>query len=769
MGTFPTRQSACNAHPPCGRRFRPHLPGHANRRRWRSPAGVTLAGILALSEAGARAEEIAEPHPEIIVTATKRDNLLRRVPASISVLGADDLESRHIQSIESLTNSMPNVAYTMVGGVVPNFSIRGISPDGASPIMEGTVGLHVDGVYQPRSNMLELAIADLQSAEILRGPQGTLYGRNANAGVISLITGRPTSTLTASATGSVGSFDQYGLRGHVSGPLTPRLSFRLFGMFDRSGGYGRNLLLATRINGHKNVGARASLRWKPSTDLIVDLIGTYARNITSQPFYIGSDFGTQPGSNFNRLVDSGADGRFSLQPHEVYNNIDPRQSAHQYAATAIVDWRLNERFSLKSITGYQDYKYRSIQDHDGTPTHWIVAAVRARSATISQEINLNATLGDAALVGGFFYLDDDLTGGAVIEIPPGNPFGNAATPNLLTTAMFSQRSISAAAYVDVSYAISDRFRILAGLRRTRDRRETVQRIEAAINASFSNRGTPITGCSLEHKVPDIIFNSTTGKIGAQIDIAPAAMAYATFQNGFKAGGYSSTVCDNQFLPEKVSSLEAGLKGNYFDNALRLNISAFYYDYENMQLLRTFNPTPTTISSIIDNAASAKLWGGEFEASAVLDPAWRADLAIGYVHSEYGPLEARNGAAPGNPNVILTGNRLPRAPEWTIIGGLEYRAELANLGKLKIRGQYRYMSKVYFTPFSEAIAQQSGYGLLDLTAIFEPKNSNLVIRMFGRNLTGEAYFTGLFTSAISNNGRGSYGMPRTFGVELAANF
>lgn len=743
---------------------------HSFRRNHISPTRPIFIGIALFSGGVASAQEsVDQTVEEIIVTATKRDEPLERVPASISVLGASDLAVRQIQTIEALTHNVPNVAYTMVAAVVPNFSIRGVSPDGGSPLMEGTVALHIDGVYQPRANMLELALADLQSAEILRGPQGTLYGRNANAGVISLTTRRPTNEFEASITGVAGSYNRYGLRGYVSGPLTPRLSFRVFGMFDQSDGYGRNLLLGTAVSGYENVGARASLRWEPTDDLTVEAIGSYSRSVSSQPFYTGNPFGMQAGSNFNRLLASGADGRFSLEPYEVYNSFDPRQMAHQKAGTVAVDWQLGRNLSLRSITGYQDYDYRSLQDHDGTPTNWIVTAALADSTTFSQEVNVNAALGRATIVAGVYYLDDDLDGGNVIEIPRGNPFGSDATPGLLTSTRLTQRSVSKAVFADVTYAISRRLRILAGLRRTNDQRETVQRIEAAINGSFSDPGTPITGCTLNHPVPDVTFNSTTGKVGAQFDIAPKVTSYVTWQTGFKAGGYSPNVCDNQFLPEKVSSWEAGVKGYYFDDALRLNLSAFHYDYANMQLLRTYNPTPTTISAIIDNAASAKLWGGEMEAVATLSHAWRADLAIGYVHSEYGPLEARNGAAGGNPNVILTGNRLPRSPKWTVVGGIEYKTDLARLGRLMIRAQYNYTSKIYFTPFNEPIAQQGGYGLFDLTATFEPANTNLAIRLFGRNLTDEAYFNGLFTSALTNNGRGSYGPPRTFGIELTTSF
>lgn len=174
----------------------------------------TLIGLAALCGDGASAQEAAHDIDEIIVTATKRDEDVQRVPASISALRAEELEARQIQTVEALAHNMPNVAYTMVAAVVPNFSIRRVSPDGSSPIMEGTVALYIDGVYQPRVNMLELAMADLQSAEILRGPQGTLYGRNANAGVVNLNTKRPTEEFEASITGTLGSYKRYGVRGY---------------------------------------------------------------------------------------------------------------------------------------------------------------------------------------------------------------------------------------------------------------------------------------------------------------------------------------------------------------------------------------------------------------------------------------------------------------------------------------------------------------------------------------------------------------------------
>jgi iron complex outermembrane recepter protein len=727
-----------------------------------------LVGLSPLFQGAAGAQE-SDHDDEIVVTAMKRDENLQRVPASLSALGAPELDSRQIQSIETLAHNVPNVAYTNVAAVVPNLSIRGVSPDGASPIMEGTVALHIDGVYQPRMNMLELAMADLQSAEVLRGPQGTLYGRNANAGVVNLNTKRPTDEFKGSFTLTGGSDERRGARGYLSGPISPELSFRISGLLDESDGFGHNLLLDSKINGQQNTGARLSLRWEPADRLAVDLIGSYSRTELTQPFYIANPFGLHAGSNYSRLLASGANGEFSLEPHEVYNNFDPAQRATQKTTTLIVDWDVAGNVSLKSLTSYQDFHYFSIQDHDGTPTEWIIAAPRADSATFSQEVNMSATLDRADLVAGVYYLDDDLDGGVVIEIPPGNPFGNPATRDLLTTALLSQRSRSAAVFADLTYSLSDRLRVLAGLRQTRDRRDTVQRIEAAINASFTDRGTPITGCTLDHRVPDIQFDSTTAKAGAQLDLSTQIMGYLTWQTGFKAGAYSSTICDNQFLPEKVSSWEAGVKGRYLDNALTLNLSTFHYRYTNMQLARTYNPTPTTVSQVIDNASSARLWGGELEAQARLGNSWRADLAIGYAHSRYGTLEARNGAAAGNPNVVLTGNRLPRAPEWTLNGALEYATDLGDLGDISIRAQYNYTSRIFFTPFNEAIARQDAYGLLDVSAAYEPENGNLVFRVFGRNLTDETYFNGLFTSAISNNGRGSYGPSRTFGVELTAKF
>ena len=173
---------------------------------------------LAASLGGRSHAQEADPVlDEIIVTATKRDESLQRVSASISALGAEDIEARQIQTIESLAHSMPNVAYTLVAAVVPNFSIRGVSPDGGSPIMEGTVALHIDGVYQPRMNMLELALADLQSAEILRGPQGTLYGRNASAGVINLNTKRPGREIRRI---------DFGVRGQLRSPRRSSICFR---------------------------------------------------------------------------------------------------------------------------------------------------------------------------------------------------------------------------------------------------------------------------------------------------------------------------------------------------------------------------------------------------------------------------------------------------------------------------------------------------------------------------------------------------------------
>lgn len=729
--------------------------------------GASVAFAQAAEPAGALDDATGAPdYAEIIVTATKRSQSLQDVPASISAFTGDVLASRHIDTFERLGFTTPNLSYAKNAGLVPNFSIRGVSADGVSPAMESTVALHVDGVYQPRVVFLDLALTDLQSVEILRGPQGTLYGRNANAGVINLVSRKPTDRFEASATASIGNYQSYGIRGYVSGPLADGVSARVSGLYDYRGGFGRNLLNGHRIDGHENWGIKAALRLQPTSRLTIDLSASRSVSDASTPLYMANPPREGEGLNYTRLLDLGFDGRYTLRPYKVYNNFDPEMHTRQTALTGIIDWAPNDDLTIKSITGYQKYHLDVYQDQDAMPTQWSNARPYTDSHTFSQEFNLAARIaGRADLVAGVYYLDDHMNGGTIVALPPGSPFGSDATAGLLLVNGIRQTSISKAGFVDLTLRVIDGFRLIGGIRRTSDKRRSVQVNETSRGADFDTPGTVIGGCGRNHAVPDLTFNSTTGKAGAQYDLTRDVMGYVSWQNGFKAGGFSASVCDNQFLPEKLRSWEIGIKGRYFANHLTLNLSAFDYRYTNMQLSRTFNPSPTVIVTIIDNAASARVRGGEVEAMWRTDVGLSGDLALGLVYGKYGALVARNGAVPGNPEIDLGGFRLPRAPVVTANGGLQYEMNIRP-GTLTLRGEAAYTGNVYFTPFNETIAQQRGYVLVNALATLTPKDLPLTLQVFVRNLTNKAYFTGLYTSGLMMNGRGNYGEPRTFGAALS---
>lgn len=716
--------------------------------------GVALGALIVQFQQPALAQTKIE---QMIVTAQKRSQEIQTVPASISAFSGDMLEERQIKTVEDLTYSTPNLSWQMAGAVV-QLSIRGISPDGSSPYMDPAVALHVDGIYQPRSaGVLGLVMSDLESVEILRGPQGTLYGRNANAGIVNMNTKRPTDTFEGSATIFGGSYARYGARGYVSGPITDKISARVSALVDRNHGYGRNLHTGKRLFGEWTHGARLAITAKPIEDITLNISATHSRTHNTQPF---SNTSPPAGPNYASLVAAGADTRYTLEPYKTYNTSEPNYNYRYNLLVATIEWDITPDVSLKSITGQQYFRADSVNDSDGMPVEYIPNKGFTRSHTFSQEINLSARLFDRVdAVAGLYYLRDDFRFGYDAYVQ-GNLTYNPANPRQIHNEFNQQLSSSRAAFVDLTVNVTDNLRLLAGGRRTLDERRTVMTALSYFPATGVT--TPLT--CINRRLPDLNYSSTTGKIGVQYDITPDIMGYVVWQNGFKTGGMNPSVCGNSYLPERVYSWEAGVKSSLFDNSLILNITGFTYRYNNMQLSRTLGGFTQ-----VDNAATAKLKGLEISAQALLTENLRADLGIGILDSKYGPLFAQNGAVPGSPLVNLTGFQLPRAPKTTLNFGLEYTMRIGDFGELTSRGEVNYVSKNYFTAFNEAIAKQDAFATVNAIFTLVPDDCPYSFRAFVKNLTDEAYYSGIATSGILAYGRGTWSPPRTFGIEATAKF
>lgn len=709
---------------------------------------------------------------QMIVTATKRAVDIQSVPASISAFSGEGLRERQINTIQDLSMSTPNVNMSAQHSSISTLSIRGVSTDGLSHITDGTVAMHVNGVYQARTGNLQQTLFDLESVEILRGPQGTLYGRNANAGVVNFNTAKPTDTFEGSGTIFGGSYTRYGARGYVSGPITDQISVRLSGMVDRNDGYSRNLTNGHRIDGLKTYGGRFSVRLRPTEDLVVDLVSSSAFTKSTHGLFTNSPL---TGFNIAGLQAAGVDTRSVMTPHKTYLPFDPDSWTKEYMQAAIVNWDIDPDFSVKSITGYQGFGSNALMDYGTIPYDSVKCIYRANSHTLSQEFNVTAKFFDRLdVVGGLYYMKDNAGGGALCNLPAGFPMNpSAALPRAYgINDLMDQDTTSKAAFFDLTFSVTDQLRIVGGLRRTFDKRESVQHVQSfffspdSLDSALIQQGLFVGGCSsINHVLPTQKYSSTTGKLGLQYDFTPEITGYVSWQNGFKDGGYSISVCDDDYAPERIYSWEAGLKGSYFSDTLTLNIAVFDYRYSNMQILRQLG-----VASEIDNASSSRLKGAEIEATAYLTDDLKMNLGVGILDGKYGPSLSVNANIPSNPVVDLDGLQLARAPKITLSAGLEYTMRLGDIGELKSRAEYSFTSRNYFTVYNEAIAKQDAYSLVNLLFTFTPDDSPLSFQVYARNLLDKPYRTGVWVGgAINYNSNASWGAPRLLGAEVTAKF
>lgn len=694
---------------------------------------------------GTDASDQRDGNVEIVVTALKRSQSLQRVPAAVSVLSSESIEDRQLTSISDIATSIPNLVYSQQYGVAL-VAIRGVAPDGNFTSLDPSVALHVDGVYQPRPGSMNAALTDLDSIEVLRGPQGTLYGRNATGGVVNFRLKAPSDTFEGSISGLYGDYNRIRAKGFVSGPILPGISVRVSGLFERRDGYGLNLTTGNRYDDENNQGGRIALRLEPVSNLTIDLSGYY--------FYqdiVGPQIEAFSGYDPNGRLSAVLPLPFTLQPHYVYEWMDPSTTNRSRGATATVKWNVGEAVSLSSITGWVKTDARNEFDTVPAAINYSRQLVTNRSSYISQEFNLSANVGELGnLVAGLYYGREDNKAYLQLDLPLG-AVANVTAPLSLPFRL-NQVSTTKAVFGDATINLTDRIRLLGGLRYNSDEKEAFQ---IGPCAGLTSR---------------LSYESLTGKAGAQADLSRLVMAYATFQTGFKAGGFNQAVCGDDFNPEKIKSYELGFRARTSDGALTLNATAFRSDYTDLQV-STIIPIAGIPSARIENAASAKIQGVEIESYLRPSSNVRFNISATYLdahYEDYVPVNT-NALNPANRVAVdLRGYQITKAPKVTVSVGGEFDIPVGGITATP-RGEVFFSSKVHYTPFHDRELTQGAYALANFYLTLKMPGDRYRFSAYAKNLTNTAYIVGGNVSGNVGNLRGFYNEPRTYGGELTFNF
>ena len=642
---------------------------------------------------------------DIIVTASRRETTVRDVPTAISAYSGAKLAGQQVVSLNDLATISPNIQIGRSEGPNANVTIRGIGSTQYAAGSEPGVAFHVDGVYFAQTGLTASTLLDVNRVEILRGPQGTLFGRNATGGAVDILPNLPTKQFSYGADGSyaVGPA-QARTSAFVSGPLTE--DGKLLSRFAVQQTYNRGYTVnrapggPDRLDDQNNFSVRGQLEWLPRDDLTTRLSVEYQREADNGPaaFFIGTPDGTRP------LVLQGAPAGDPKSRRQYANQGSVRQDA--LTATLTTDWRVLNG-DLKAIASAQRSQADTDQDGDGTPVNYTDTQFGQQAHQYYGELlfssdakrRLTYVLGANYFSG---FLRQNITV-PIIGFPmPVVQVGAVTTISYATFAHAEWRPIQP-------------LKLFGGLRYTEDRKRD----------SESNN---FVG-SIRQRAS---FNRLTYELGSSYDLGSGVTAYLKYATGYKSGGFSAGSLQPAFRPETNDNLEFGLKGSYLGGRFQANLSLFHTKYKDLQVQQIVG-----VSDTISNAARATIDGVELEMVVKPTSSLRLEISGAYLNARFDQFETGDSARPGLGTLNLAGNLLPQAPHGTLSSGVYWTLPIQLPGKLVLGGRYDWTSRVYFSEFNIPIASQNSAGKSFVDLRYTSPGERWSAGLYARNLTNAA--------------------------------
>jgi iron complex outermembrane recepter protein len=719
--------------------------------------GAAIAGAFISSGASSQAVEggnadATNMMEEVVVTALKRSQSIGDVPASVSAIGALDLKEKGIADMNDLQFIVPSLHF---GGFLgsQNISIRGVGEFNGSP----GVAVSLDGIYQAKATSAQLTQLDIERVEVLRGPQGTLYGRNSNGGAVNFVSAAPTFEHESYVKVGYADFDEMKVEGVYSGPITDTTAIRIAANYTDIGeGWVEN---QTPGGGDLMEGSFTNFRFRLSSELTDSLTADlmYARSeIEGRMDHYAWITDNRELIAFPGGVPQLADAQVTLEPWEQNADFDGDSDRQFDLIGIILDWELSFA-TLRSITSYQKYQNDKSDDRDSTDLSIYIADEFDETESVSQEFNLSGASDSVDWIVGVFYADDDNERSSFFNFP--QPVLGFPVPAALENVRPTYDAKSTAVFVDATWNITDRTRISGGVRRTED--ELIDAHTSEFFFFIPDKTSVGVQCDQES---DLDWSATTYRASAQYDTSDNSNIYATYSEGYKAGGVVASECSEPYDPEFIDAYEIGYKGSFADGRTSLSASLFYYDYTDFQVAQIIGLASATV-----NAGDAEVTGAELELSSTLNENWHVNGSVTWLDTEYGDFLNTDGMQPQLGVQQLKGNSLNGSPETSVNFGLAYNTALSSGGSLTLRGDVAYRSRTYFREFNDKDDSQDAYTVVNVNAIWESDDSLWAGRLFAKNLTDEDYIVGLVGSS-SNGGRlGSWGPPRQVGVELTRFF
>jgi iron complex outermembrane receptor protein len=673
---------------------------------------------------------------QTIVTATKSGEVdVQSVPLAISAVSGEELARTATRTIEQAVALLPSVTFTQ-NSTFGQLSIRGIGTNLINAGGDPSSAMYIDGVYLARPAMVFVDLLDLARIEVLRGPQGTLYGRNAVGGTLNLISKPPTKHLEASARFTAGDFGELRAEGRVSGPLTrDRLTGSIAVVRGVRDGYVRDLEHPSRPLGGDDLtatrGQLGIIAWRDSDVLI-------SADVSDQqgiPLTYSKVLQIKPGF----AVDNPADF------HEVRTSLDSSARLLHYGTSARVTVPVTSAATLVSLTAFRRLNDDFHVDGDSTELSLLDVTNRERQHQWSEELTLTHRRSRLTSNAGMFLFHESEEQTITGVLPQTNTrFVLDPRVDVDSAAVFGQTTIGLTSKVSTT----------AGVRYTRERKA----IDNAGARYAIEPAVPLPGTAYSYS-DSILHSAWTPKFGVDFKLPRRAMAYVSATRGFKSGGFnlSSTEPGRGFAPESAWSYEAGLKTEPLGGRIQLNVAAFTMDYTNLQV-----QAPVGFGVFdIRNAAAATIRGIEVEGEANVGRGLKIGGHLSWLDATYDEYTA---VAIGGLSADVAGNRLNNAPEWSGRAWVEWNGSLLGSDLLTLTLDTTAQSTVFFTPFNDSIQRQSPYALVGARGEIGPRDRRWSANVYVRNLTGTDYIMAAFATSPAAFG-GRPGAPRQFGAQF----
>jgi iron complex outermembrane receptor protein len=698
----------------------------------------------------------AEPESsgDVIVTARRRAERLQDAPLSVTALTAEDMAARGINSLSEVARRVPSLNYGDFGDVkLSPTSLRGVVSGAGSAGADPAIGYYVDDVYVGQGAGASIDLYDIERVEVLRGPQGTLFGRNSIGGVISLTTRRPSDAFEASGQALFGNYDRQRLAGSISGPLVPGiLSARVTAVRDRRDGYEENIFLDRDVNNARSWSVRGQLLFTIDAD--TSLLLTASRRELDQETLVFDTLRYNPASLVPPLL-AGAGFPLNADPYDrevIANDVsEERLRATQASA------RFETSFGgihVTNITAWQRHNYYSRTDtcrcqlsvsYDGDPE---------RVERFSNEFRLDGQVGRLTWLAGIYYFHQTSDNTSFIELGSAvaDLFGDPSINGLMIGSDARLTTGSTAAFGSLGYAITDRVDVTIGARYTTESK--------AINYVQTDPLNFLGGAVALRADDD--WGRFTPSVNIRYRPSEDLMVYATVSNGFKSGGFNDALGDADgisFGPETLWNYEAGLRASLFGRRLQLSASAFYMDWKDIQIT-VQNPNTNFFDPIILNAGGAYSRGIEFELNA--RPTRRLRLGL---NGSIQRVRYSDGALPNGTPLRY----VPFAPNHTGAVTADYRIPIAGL-EIGLSGEYLLRGRTYLTTNNDPDGRVGGYSLLNLRLTLFGEGERWRIALYGDNITNATYRTrlfDLFDNPLNGQKFITLGPPRTYGIEFRA--